>query len=86
MMKNDTFESLVHGPKCSGPKSVGPNLFPGQSISRLKYFLGRSIQWAKVFSGSKLFLGRSCFGLKYFRAKVSVGPKLSLGQTGCEPN
>ena len=65
MMKNDTFESLVPGPKCSGPKSVGPKLFPGRSISGPKYFR------AEVFSGPKCSLGRSCFW-----AKVVSGPKL----------
>jgi hypothetical protein len=73
MMKNDTFESLVPGPKCSGPKCSGP-----KSIG------------PKYISGPKYSPGRSCFGPKYFRAEVfraevSVGPKLSLGQTGCEP-
>ena len=59
MMKNDTFESLVPGPKCSGPK----------------YFR------AKVYKRAEVF-----YGPKYFWAEVSVEPKLSLGQTGCEPS
>ena len=28
------------------------------------------------------FSGRSCFGLKYFRAKVGIGPKYAWGQSG----
>ena len=68
-MKNDTFEALVPGLKCSGPKSIEPKLFPGQSIL-----------WVEFFSGLKCALGPSIV-----RAEVSVGPKLSLGQTGCEP-
>jgi hypothetical protein len=79
-MNNDTFEILVPGPKCSGPK-----LFRAEVYTPPKYSLGQSIHRAEVFSGPKLFPGQSCFGLKYFRAEVSVGPKLSLGQTGCEP-
>ena len=51
-------------------------------------FLGhtprRSIFRAKVVSGQSIF-GTKYSGPKYFRAEVSVGPKLSLGQTGCEP-
>ena len=94
-MKNDTFESLVYRPKCSGPKSIGPKyfraevvsgaeVFSGRSISGPKYFPGRSIHRAEVVSGRSIS-GPKCFGPKYFRAEVSVGPKLSLGQTGCEP-
>ena len=79
MMKNDTFESLVFGPKCAGPKSIGPKYAPGRSMHRAKVFTGPK------FSRAKVFPGRSCFGPRYFRAKVSVGPKWSLGQTGCEP-
>ena len=73
MMKNDNFESLVFGPKCTGPKSIGPKYFRAVVVSEAEVFLGRSI------SGPKFF------GPKYFWAEVSVGPKLSLGQTGCEP-
>ena len=78
MMKNDTFESLVPGPKCSGPK----------------YFRAEVYKWAEVFSGPKYSPGQSISGPKYsgpkysgpkyFWADGSVGPKLSLGQTGCE--
>ena len=48
MMKNDTFESLVPGPKFSGPKSIGP-----------KYFRAEVYKRAEVFSGPKLFPGQS---------------------------
>ena len=82
--KNDEkwhFWKLVPGPKCSGPKSIGPKLFQGRSCFGPKYFrvevytiLGQSIYRAEVFSGPK-----------YFQAEVSVGQKLSLGQIGCEP-
>ena len=66
MMKNDTFESLVPGPKCSGPK----------------YFRAEVYKWAEVFSGPKLFPGRSCFWAKvYKRAEVFSGPKLFPGQS-----
>ena len=96
MMKNDNFKSLVFGPKCTGPKSIGPKyfraevvsgaeVFSGRSISGPKYFPGRSIHRAEVVSGRSIS-GPKCFGPKYFRAEVSVGPKLSPGQTGCEPN
>ena len=94
-MKNDNFKSLVFGPKCTGPKSIGPKyfraevvsgaeVFSGRSISGPKYFPGRSIHRAEVVSGRSIS-GPKCFGPKYFRAEVSVGPKRSLGQTGCEP-
>ena len=61
-MKNDTFESLVPGPKCSGPKSIGPKLFPGRSCFGPKLFPGRSCFgpkyfWAKVSGGPKLSSG-----------------------------
>ena len=35
--------------------------------------------------GPKLFQAEVFPGRSRHRAKVSVGPKLSLGQTGCEP-
>ena len=56
-VKNDEkwhFESLVPGPKFSGPK---------YSLSR-NYFQAEVYKWAEVFPG------RSCFGPKYFWAKV----------------
>ena len=79
MMKNDTFESLVPGPKFSGPKSIGS-----------KYFRADLYKWAELFSGPKLFpgqsieagrsillaevvSGRSISGPKYFRAEIFPG-------------
>ena len=78
MMKNDTFESLVPGPRCSGPKSIGPKYF------RAEVFSGPKLFRAEVFPGRNIS-GPKYSGPKYLRAEVSVGPKLSLGQTGCEP-
>ena len=84
MMKNDTFESLVPGPKFSGPKSIGPKYFRGEVYKRAEVFSGPKLFRAEVFLGRSIS-GPKYSGPKYFRAKVSVGPKLSLGQTGCEP-
>ena len=94
MMKNDTFESLVLGPKCSGPKSIGPKYFRAEVYKRAEVVSGRSISRPIYISGPKYSLGQSISGPKYsgpkysgpkyFWADVSVGPKLSLGQTGCE--
>ena len=50
--QNDTFENLVLGPKCNGPKLFRALVYPSRSR-----------------------LG----------AKVIVGPKVSWGQTRCEP-
>ena len=80
MMKNVTFESLVLRPKCNGPKSIGPKLFPGRSIHRAevfsgpKYSPGRSILWAKVVSGPKLFRAEVFPGQSECRAKAVSGP------------
>ena len=69
IMKNDSFEILVFGPKCTGQKYIGPKyfraeVFPGRSILGPKYFR------AEVFSGPKYSPGQSVFGPKYFRAEV----------------
>ena len=75
-MKNDTFESLVPGPKCSRPK----------------YFWAEAYKWAKVnkraeiFSGPKLFRaevfpGRSIPGQSIPGQSIS-GPKWVSGQSG----
>ena len=68
IMKNDSFEILVFGPKCTGLKYIGPKyfraeVFPGRSILGPKYFR------AEVFSGPKYSPGQSVFGPKYFGPK-----------------
>ena len=91
-MKHDTFESLVPGPKCSGPKSIGPKYFRAEVykwaevFSGPKLFPGRSCFWAKVYKRAEVSPGRSCFGPKYFRAEVFpgqsiFGPKWVSGQS-----
>ena len=64
MMKNDTFESLVPGPSCSGPKSIGP-----------KYFRAEVYKQAEVFSGPKLFPGRSILQAEVVSGRIFSGPK-----------
>ena len=73
-MKNDTFVSLVPGQKCSGPKSIGPKYFRAEVFSGLKYSPGRSIFWAEVVSGPKLFQTEVFPGQSECRAKVVSGP------------
>ena len=79
MMKNNTFS----GPKCSGPKSIGPNYFRAEVYKQAEVFSGPKLFRAEVFPGQSIS-GPKYSGPKYFRAEVSVGPKLSLGQSGCE--
>ena len=79
-MKNDTFEILVPGPKCSGPKLFRAKVFLGRSIHRAKVFSGpkyspgRSILWAEVVSGPKLFRAEVFPGQSECRAKAVSGP------------
>ena len=77
MMKNDTFESLVPGQKFSGPKSIGPKYFQAEVYKRAEVLSG-----PKYISGPKYFPGRSCFGPKYFRAKV-FWAEVFLGRSEC---
>ena len=69
MMKNDTFESLVPGPKFSGPKSIGP-----------KYFRAEVYKRAEVFSGPKLFRAEVSPGRSIPGQSIS-GPKWVSGQS-----
>jgi hypothetical protein len=70
-MKNDTFETLVPGLKCSGPK-----------LFRAEVFLGRRRDQAKVFPGSE---PKCALGQNMFQAEVSVDQSCLLAKLGVSP-
>ena len=62
-VQKDTFEKLVLG------LCIGPKLFRAKVGIRQKYYLGRSIPWAKM-----------CLGLKYDWDQSECGAKLGVSR------
>ena len=53
LIKNYTFENLVLGPKCIGPKFFWAKYFRVEVLMEPKYSLGQNEPWAEVCLGPK---------------------------------